>query len=140
MFSTWLLWLFHRCYVSPSFLTISYRFPWCFHTFPLLFLRFPRVFLLFPLSVFPVSYFRLCDLQLIHQVSTIRLLQSGFKTIIQLLLFHFFYIPGFSKFFKDCWRLLTEKLTRFDILIFNSTGWLLFCKSSQVLIYDIKVE
>ena len=43
----------------PSFLTISYRFPWCFHMFPLVFLRF-SVFLLFPPSVSPVSYFRFC--------------------------------------------------------------------------------
>ena len=44
----------------PSFLTISYRFSWCFHIFSLVFLRFPRVFLLFPLSVSPVFYFRFC--------------------------------------------------------------------------------
>ena len=43
-----------------SFLTISYRFPWCFPMFPLVFLQFPQVFLLFPLSVSPVSYFRFC--------------------------------------------------------------------------------
>ena len=44
----------------PSFLNISYRFPWCFGMFPLVFLRFPRVFLLFPHSVSLVSYFRFC--------------------------------------------------------------------------------
>ena len=46
---------------SPNFLTISYRFPWCFHMFPLAFLRFPWMFLLFPLSVSPVSHFRFCS-------------------------------------------------------------------------------
>ena len=44
----------------PSFLTISYRFPWCFSMFPLVFLQFPRVFLLLPHSVSLVSYFRFC--------------------------------------------------------------------------------
>ena len=34
-----------------SFLTISYRFPWCFRIFPLVCLRFLRVFLQLPLSV-----------------------------------------------------------------------------------------
>ena len=34
----------------PYFLTVSYRFPWCFRIFPLVFLRFPWVFLL---SYFP---------------------------------------------------------------------------------------
>ena len=46
--------------VFPSFLTISYRFPWCYRMFPLVFLRFPRVFLLFPIGASPVSYFRFC--------------------------------------------------------------------------------
>ena len=44
----------------PSFLTISYRFSWCFRMLLLEFLRFPQVFLLFPLSVSPVFYFRFC--------------------------------------------------------------------------------
>ena len=35
----------------PSFLAISYCFPWCFHVFLLVFLRFSWVFLLFLLSV-----------------------------------------------------------------------------------------
>ena len=48
----WLLWWFPRFY-SPSFLTIPYRFPWCFRMFPLVFLRFPRLFLLSPVSVSP---------------------------------------------------------------------------------------
>ena len=39
----------------PQFLTISYRFPWCFCMFPLVFLRFCRVFLLFP--PFPILDF-----------------------------------------------------------------------------------
>ena len=43
-----------------SFLTISYRFPWCFGMFPLVFLQFRRVFLLFPLSASYVSYFKFC--------------------------------------------------------------------------------
>ena len=45
----------------PGFLTVSYRFPWCFRMFPPAFLRFPLVFLLFPLGVSPVSilYFAL---------------------------------------------------------------------------------
>ena len=41
-----------------GFLTVSYRFPWCFRMFPPMFLRFPSVFLLFPRSVSPVSYFK----------------------------------------------------------------------------------
>ena len=46
-----------------SFLTISYRFPWCFgmfRHFPLVFIQFRRVFLLFPLSASHVSCFRFC--------------------------------------------------------------------------------
>ena len=43
-----------------SFLTISYRFPWCFGMFPLVFIQFRRVLLLFPLSASHVSYFRFC--------------------------------------------------------------------------------
>ena len=39
----------------PSFLTISYGFPWCLCMFPMVFLRFRPVFLQFPLSVFPPS-------------------------------------------------------------------------------------
>ena len=38
-----------------------YCFPWCFPMFPLVFLRFPQVFLLFPLSISPISYFRFCE-------------------------------------------------------------------------------
>ena len=45
----------------PSFLTISYRFIWCFRMFLLAFLRFSLVFLLFSLSVSLVSYFRFWD-------------------------------------------------------------------------------
>ena len=41
-----------------SFLTISYRFPWCSRMFFLLFLRFPWVFLL----CFPCFLFRFCNL------------------------------------------------------------------------------
>ena len=47
-------------FCSPSLLTISYRFSWCFHMYPLVFLQFPWMFPLFPLSVSPVSYFRFC--------------------------------------------------------------------------------
>ena len=39
----------------PSFLTISYGFPWCLCMFPMVFLRLRPVFLQFPLSVFPPS-------------------------------------------------------------------------------------
>ena len=35
----------------PGFLTISYRFHWCFRMFLPVFLRFPSVFLLVPLGV-----------------------------------------------------------------------------------------
>ena len=44
----------------PSFLTITYHFPWCFCMFPLVFLRFRWVILLIPLNISPVSYFRFC--------------------------------------------------------------------------------
>ena len=44
--------------IFSSFLTFSYRSPWCFRMFLRMFVRFPSVFCLFPLSVSPVSYFR----------------------------------------------------------------------------------
>ena len=49
----------------PSFLTISYRFLWCFRMFSLASLQSLQVFLLFPLSVSPVSDFGFCVKQ--HQ-------------------------------------------------------------------------
>lgn len=44
----------------PGFLTVSYRFPWCFHMFLLVFLWIPLVFPLFPVSVSAASSFRFC--------------------------------------------------------------------------------
>ena len=46
-----------------GFVTVSYRFPWCFHMFSMVYLRFPLVFLRFPLSVSPASHCRFCDLE-----------------------------------------------------------------------------
>ena len=40
----------------PSFLTISYHFPWCFLMFPLVLLRMHQVFLLFPSVFNPFPY------------------------------------------------------------------------------------
>lgn len=45
-----------------GFLTASCYCLWCFLMIPWVFLRFPRVFLLFCFIVFPVSYFKFCDL------------------------------------------------------------------------------
>ena len=68
----------------PSFLTISYCFPWCFRLFFLVFLRFPRVFLQFNLNVSPVSYFRFCAPLLQKTVTFLqRVYDVGFPTKYQ---------------------------------------------------------
>ena len=54
-----------------SFLTISYRFPWCFRMSPLVFLRFPRVFLLIP----PIPILDFAHLK--HDVNHLHIIGTG---------------------------------------------------------------
>ena len=108
----------------PSFLTISYCFPWCFRLFFLVFLRFPRVFLQFNLNVSPVSYFRFCAPLLQKTVTFLqRVYDVGFPTKYQRCNNNFAFLKSFSCIRTEkryFWSCLVSLIRNSCFLVANS--------------------
>ena len=103
----------------PSFLTITYHFPWCFCIFPLVFLRFPWVILLIPLNISPVSYFRFCGSR--FPAFNFLSFSSAFLCISST--FFLFLSVSLSVIFLSCCLLSFS----FDFLCLSSTFSFCFC-------------
>ena len=124
-FSAWLLWWFPPC-CFPSFLAISYRFPWCFLMFSQVFIHFPCVFLLFPLSVSPVSDFGFRVKQ--HQWILFQFFYGGFCTCIS----PFSWITQQSQLRKTHLKIVIKPVIY--MLLF---AWKLINSLKRVILYDI---
>ena len=86
----------------PSFLTISYRFQWCYCMFLLMFLRFPHVFLLFALRASLVSYFRFRKFFFVKQSKTFFTVKINNKIRLRLSFFNYF---NYKNFLTPFWKI-----------------------------------